>query len=420
MTCLTFLILFLILSLLNVGFSTAVRTLPMTSIKKFFGQYNHLFFYFPIHKRLFQPYEMQSLYFFSEWNKSFLIFLYAISSVCAQNTLFSFQLLYQQALAVIALVFILILLQSFIEMLAYRYSKKVLLTIGPIVSLLYLLTIPLAYLFLKLQLVSLHKMPKKSPHTRKIEELLESLKDSKTTSADSSEHKLIESVLSLRKTKVREVMQPRIDLFAIEASTLIKDVIKECIEEGYSRVPIYKEELDNIVGVLMIKDILEVIEDKEKLQKPVETLTIKPLFTPESKSIALLLQEFRSKHTHIAIVVDEYGGTKGVVTIEDILEEIVGEIEDEYDIDEDVEFFPLPSGGYVVDSTMSINDIEEKLKIKIPSDGDYDTLGGFVFHRAGIIPEKGFVIETDDFKIEILSSNERKIDKIKLISKHKK
>jgi CBS domain containing-hemolysin-like protein len=138
------------------------------------------------------------------------------------------------------------------------------------------------------------------------------------------------------------------------------------------------------------------------------------LYTPETKKISQLLQEFRSKQIHLAIVVDEYGGTEGIVTIEDILEELVGEIADEYDINEEVMYSAMPSGGWIVDAKMSILDIDEELGIKIPHSPEYDTIGGYIFHRAGSIPSKGWKIHQDEFGLEILSSNDRSIGKIKI------
>jgi CBS domain containing-hemolysin-like protein len=126
-----------------------------------------------------------------------------------------------------------------------------------------------------------------------------------------------------------------------------------------------------------------------------------------------LLQEFRKKQVHLAIVVDEYGSTEGIVTIEDILEEIVGEIEDEYD-EEEALFISQPDGSWIVDARMSLLDVEEQLGIVIPQEGDYDTVGGYIFHQAGSIPSKGFVIKHDDFTLEILRSTDRFVEKVKL------
>ena len=130
-------------------------------------------------------------------------------------------------------------------------------------------------------------------------------------------------------------------------------------------------------------------------------------------TLQYLLQEFRKKQVHMAIVVDEYGGTEGIVTIEDILEQIVGEIADEYDEDEEM-FFAQNDGSWIVDARMNILDAEEQLGILVPQDGDYDTIGGYIYHRAGTIPSKGFVIKHDDFELEVLRSSERCVEKVRI------
>lgn len=230
---------------------------------------------------------------------------------------------------------------------------------------------------------------------------------------DPSEQKLILSVISFKERIAREVMVPRIDVYALSADTSLKEASEHFIKEGYSRIPVYKESVDNIIGVLYYKDALHAYAQHE-LAMPIEKLVKPVLYTPETKKISHLLQEFRSKMIHLAIVVDEYGGTEGIVTIEDILEELVGEISDEYDIGEEALYTPLPSGGWVVDAKMTIIDIEEELGIKIPQSPEYDTIGGYIFHKAGAIPSKGWRLHHDDFDLEILSSDERSIDKIRI------
>ena len=146
---------------------------------------------------------------------------------------------------------------------------------------------------------------------------------------------------------------------------------------------------------------------------------IKPVvYTPETKKISVLLQEFRRRKNHLAIVVDEYWGTEGIVTIEDILEELVGEIEDEYDIQQTDLIASSAGGGWIIDAKMGIIDIEEEIGIQIPQGPEYDTIGGFVFHKAGSIPSKGWKIHLDEFDLDVVSSDERSINKIK-ITPHK-
>ncbi|HSX12737.1 MAG TPA: hemolysin family protein [Rhabdochlamydiaceae bacterium] len=241
---------------------------------------------------------------------------------------------------------------------------------------------------------------------------------------DAHEQRLILSLVSFKERNAREIMVPRIDMFCLPAETTIRETAKKFLSEGYSRIPVYEENIDNIVGVVYYKDVLnhylKSIEEKEpahELNKPIINLVKSIVYTPETKRISTLLQEFRNKQIHMAIVVDEYGGTEGIVTIEDILEELVGEIADEYDREEEPLFTMLPTGGWIIDAKMGIIDIEEELGIKIPPGPEYDTLGGYIFHKAGTIPSKGWRLHHDEFEIEVLSSNERSIDKVKITPK---
>lgn len=244
-----------------------------------------------------------------------------------------------------------------------------------------------------------------------------------STKLSPHDRKLIEAAVYFQNRIAREVMVPRMDMFCLNATTTIKDAVERLEEEGYSRVPVYKDTLDNIVGILMYKDILtKYIEYQKKnndisiLEAPIETIVKRALYTPESKKISNLLQDFRKKQVHLAIVVDEYGGTEGLITIEDILEEIVGEIEDEYDDEEDL-FFQTGKDCWIVDARMSLIDVEEQLGIDLPLGSDYDTIGGFIFDRAGTIPSRGFTIKLDTVEIEILKSNDRRVEKVKIKKK---
>ncbi len=244
---------------------------------------------------------------------------------------------------------------------------------------------------------------------------------------EKNEIKLIQTVISFKDRIVREVMVPRIDVFSLSSDTSIKEATRYFSLEGYSRIPVYKENVDKIIGILLYKDILSIytkhIENHESeaaLEKTIEHLVKPALYTPETKKIALLLQEFRNKQTHLAIVVDEYGGTEGIVTIEDILEELVGEIEDEHDTQEEKIYTPLSSGGWIVDAKMSIIDLEEDLGVKVPHSIEYDTIGGYVFHKTGSIPGIGSKIHLDDVDLEILASDPRSIQKIKITQRSHK
>lgn len=233
---------------------------------------------------------------------------------------------------------------------------------------------------------------------------------------DPSDQKLISSFVNFRERVAKEIMVPRVDIFSLPAETPISKAATLLAREGYSRIPIFRDVLDQIIGVVLYKDLLKFYSETEtELDTTLESIAKPVLYAPENKKIALLLQEFRNKQIHMAIIVDEYGGTEGIVTIEDILEELVGEIEDEYDVEENQQFWPLPNGGWIVDAKMSILDIEEQIGVHIPPDPDYETIGGYVFHRAGTIPAKGWRLMQDEFDLEVLSSSERSLDKIKIL-----
>lgn len=251
------------------------------------------------------------------------------------------------------------------------------------------------------------------------DKILEVLHDSEFTPyLDPNDQKLILSVISFKERIACEVMVPRIDMFTLNVNTSIREAAKEFLNEGYSRIPVWKESVDTIIGTLYYKDLLNVYfthsASPEALEASIESLLKPIVYTPETKKISHLLQEFRSKQILLAIVVDEYGGTEGIVTIEDILEELVGEIADEYDYDEEALYTVIPSGGWIVDAKMTIIDIEEELGIKIPPSPEYDTIGGYITHKAGAIPSRNWRLHSDEFDIEVLSSSERFIEKIRI------
>ncbi len=304
---------------------------------------------------------------------------------------------------------------------ATRFPKGALRYSAPIGSAYMLVALPISYpLYTVLR--SITKIDRldqdDDPTTQFGQELIELLRELNITGRfDAHDKKLIESVVNFRHQLAKEIMVPRVDVFSLPGKMSIREATRLLDPEGYSRIPVYGTSIDEIKGVLMHKDILRKHMESEAtgnpaiLDAPIETIVKEVMFTPETKKLSLLLQEFRNKQVHLAIVVDEYGGTEGIVTIEDILEQIVGEIADEYDEDEAL-FAEKAEGGWIVDARMSILDVEEKLDVRIPEEGDYDTLAGFVFHCAGSIPAKGFVIHRDNLDLEVLSSNDRMVEKI--------
>jgi putative hemolysin len=307
------------------------------------------------------------------------------------------------------------------RILSALFPEKIMSLCAPIASVFLCLTFPFTFLVLKLSGSQFRYLSFEEPINKTKRELIEIIQRTQLTpELNLHEKKLIESVLRFKDRIAREVMVPRVDVFSLSADTPIIEASKLIQTEGYSRIPIYRNTVDNIVGVLMYKDILNQFMEYEKngnnpaiLQAPIETIQKGVLYTPETKKISNLLLEFRKKQVHLAILVDEYGGTEGIVTIEDILEEIVGEIEDEYD-EEEEEFFVQLDGSWIVDARMNILDAEEQFGIKIPQEGDYDTIGGYVFHCAGSIPSKGFIIHHEGFEMEILRSDERRVHRVRV------
>ena len=230
---------------------------------------------------------------------------------------------------------------------------------------------------------------------------------------DEAEVRMIRGVVSLDDTVAREIMIPRGDMVVAEIGTSISDLAEQMIGNGHSRIPIYRETLDRIEGIAYARDILrQLTREAELPDKAVESMVRQALFIPESKTLEELLAEFQETHVHMAIVVDEYGGVSGLVTIEDLLEEIVGEILDEFDIG-DPEVESISEGEFMMDARVSIANINEMLGVSLEGDG-FDTIGGFIYHRLGKIPSPGDIVEYDGVKIEVISTIGRRLKRLRV------
>ncbi|MFC1809273.1 hemolysin family protein [Candidatus Omnitrophota bacterium] len=229
---------------------------------------------------------------------------------------------------------------------------------------------------------------------------------------------MIEGIYDLKETKVREVMVPRTELAAVRVSDSIEKVANVIQKAGRSRIPVFEDKIDNIVGILYAKDVLkEVVANQGKLTS-IEKIMRPAYFVPETKNISDLLQELKAKKVHLAIVIDEYGGISGLVTMEDLIEEIIGEVQDEYD-NEKERIIPLDENTWEVNAKTTIDDINESLELEIPQNEDYDTLAGFILAKLGRIPEYKEKLEADDLTFVIMESSEKSIEKVKII-KHDK
>jgi CBS domain containing-hemolysin-like protein len=228
---------------------------------------------------------------------------------------------------------------------------------------------------------------------------------------NSRENEMIQSIFHLRETVVREIMVPRTDVACIDCTDTIQDVLSKIISCGHSRLPVYEDTVDNIIGLLYAKDLLKCwgVDTSSFVLKKILRA---PYYIPETKNLEELLQEFKRKRVHMAVVIDEYGGTSGIVTIEDLLEQIVGDIQDEYDSEEEW-LLSQPDGTIVVDARLSIEDLEQYFGIEVEREM-FDTVGGLIFHLTGRIPRSGEEIETDDIHLTVLDADERKIRRVRI------
>jgi len=249
-----------------------------------------------------------------------------------------------------------------------------------------------------------------------LEHALELTSDDETSK---EEQKILEGIVSFGNTDTKQVMCPRIDMFALNANEKFEDVISELLTKGYSRIPVYRTNIDNITGILYIKDLLPHINAGNNFNW---VRLIKPVFfVPENKKIDDLLNDFQEKKIHLAIVVDEYGGTSGLVTLEDIIEEIVGEINDEFDVD-DLQYSKLDDNNFVFEGKTSLKDFYRVIDLDDESvfedeKGESDTLAGFILEIAGGFPSKGGVISFGDYDFKIEAVDRKRIKQVKVTLK---
>jgi magnesium and cobalt transporter len=228
---------------------------------------------------------------------------------------------------------------------------------------------------------------------------------------DTQSGEMIQSILEFRDTVVREVMIPRTEMISIRSDATIEEILDLTIKHGHTRIPVYAENIDNIVGILNVKDLLK-YWSKSISEKDILSNLRKPYYIPETKNTHHLLHELKQKKYHIAIVIDEYGGTSGLVTLEDLIEEIVGEIHDEHDMKKG-DIIELNDGYTLIDGRVEIEVIEDYLEIKF-EEGKFETLGGFILNLIKRIPITGETIHVDNLELIIESADERSIKKVKL------
>ncbi len=248
----------------------------------------------------------------------------------------------------------------------------------------------------------------------KQEEFLEDLEQQRMEGVvDKEEQEMIENVLELRESTAGEIMTPRTDLVAVDVEADLPTVLETIRKVGHSRIPVYEENIDNIVGLIYAKDLLAEI-GRNAQEFHVRDRMREVYFVPETKPLRALLHEFQNQKLHLAVVLDEYGGTAGLVTLEDILEELVGPIADEYEKTPPESSRKIDETTIEVDARMYVDDLNHEYSLDLPEDEDYDTVGGFVFSRLGYIPKAGEHFDYDNLKFTIASAEARRVKRVRI------
>ncbi len=251
-------------------------------------------------------------------------------------------------------------------------------------------------------------------HEERQEEFLTGLEQHRTDGVlDEEEQEMIENVLELSSSTADEIMTPRTDIVAAEVSSDLQQVLQIITSGGHTRIPVYEDNIDNIVGLIYAKDLLAEI-GKDPVDFKLREKMRKVYFVPETKPLRVLLHEFQNQKLHISIVLDEYGGTAGIVTLEDILEELVGEIADEYEETPTEPIKKIDQNTIEADARTYIDDLNDECDLNLPEDEDYETIGGFVFSRLGYIPKANESFDYENLKFTIASAEARKIKRIKI------
>lgn len=246
------------------------------------------------------------------------------------------------------------------------------------------------------------------------EELLDVLREAHDNQLlDTEALSIVEGAIEVAEQQVRDIMVPRSQIISIRAAQSPEEFLPEIIDSAHSRYPVIGENIDEVVGILLAKDLLPMLLKGCQQDFDLRSVLRPPVFVPESKRLNVLLREFRANHNHMAIVIDEYGGVAGLVTIEDVLEQIVGDIEDEHDVEEDSYIRPLPSGDFLVKALTPIDSFNEYFGSAFPDD-EFDTVAGLVMSTFGHLPKRNEVTEIDGFRVRVLNADSRRVHMLRL------
>ena len=228
---------------------------------------------------------------------------------------------------------------------------------------------------------------------------------------EDAERQMIANILEMEETVAREIMVPRIDMVALDVSASLRTALDVIIDAGHSRIPIYEENIDKILGFLYAKDLLQCFRENDT-DRPIRELLRPAYFVPVTKTLDTLFAEMQKRRVHASVVVDEYGGTAGLITIEDILEEIVGDIQDEYDEEEEVYIVTVAPETYVINARLDLDSLSDLLATDLP-DEDADTLGGLIYSLLGHVPEAGEAVDCEDWMFTVLAVDGRRIEQVR-------
>ncbi|MHC4600343.1 MAG: hemolysin family protein, partial [Planctomycetota bacterium] len=229
------------------------------------------------------------------------------------------------------------------------------------------------------------------------------------------EQDMIEGIIRFKERQISDVMTPRTEMVCLPVDTTVREAARFALEKGFSRIPVFRETRDDIVGLLHVRDLLEFWDVENGDPPPLEKIVREAHFTPESKKIPEIFEEMRIKKTHMAVAVDEYGGTTGLITVEDILEEIVGEIEDEYDQEPEEPFRKIDVRTALVDGHFRIDDLNDRFRVALPEEDGYDTVGGYLSSVFGRVPQRGEMHSLDGVEFTVMDADVRRVRLVQVI-----
>ena len=344
----------------------------------------------------------------------------SIGSLAAYYTLNNFQnsKYSQSSLLLFEVVIVTVILLIFGEVIPKTFaivkSDKLANLLAKILDVVIKLIYPITFVFLQMTKFIIKLLPIKKEEIFDSEEELKMLAEigEEEGTLKQTESDMIQSVFEFKNKLIKEILTPRVDVVALNSTDSLDSAMDMIIEKKYSKIPIYKESIDNIRGILYAKDIIPyLIGSRPKID--ILKLAREPYFVPETKPIDELLEEFKQKKTNIAVVVDEWGGTSGIITLEDVVEEVMGELSDPFD-SEEYEVIKQKDGSIIVDGSIKIYDLEENLEIDFPDDREYDTLAGLVLDLTGDIPKKGQVVTFEKYSFKVIKLVSNRIDKIEI------